>query len=730
MSGTATTTNPPAMTMNMWHRGRDFLRNLWQDANDVPMSSYILFALAGSVIGWCLAAEAVIRAGGFPWGFWPEAWRYADTNAPMIHTADGFYYIHAAKRALADGFAGIGLFPGFTAFFAKALGTSVESTAFQMSLLTNLGLGIVAAVFARLAKAGRLGVFLTCTLVPLVPAWLERGGPGQYDTDLAINLLLQTGLLFMAKAAVGLKFNTRASLWLLGAVAAFGALGLAWGRNNALGLAVPAFGLWCMFFLPLRFAGVRARLTAVAMLALWGALIFLFPDMTLAPQAITAFIHGKVTSFLGLPALLKVNDYRAFGFHTDMLSRSVQELASIPLPLLLERLGGSVAGGVTMVAVALWAAFKSPILRFPILYGLIWVALGTRSIRLIYLGTFPLCLAMGLWPRLAATCASQIPNRCPVSLPSLDWAWAWLGQSKRWLGLAFGMAVAVAVTCGGFQWRLHHGVEVRWDRHSDALLEPLRREMGDQPAWMWNWWDDGYFLAARLGAKATAHFNGSSTNPLKGYIPGHSFVMENRDVAAKWMRFFAIRGQAEAIQPAIDVWGPDEAWEKVERVLAGEEIPGVEKIENWRDWFFPKGKVYWYIPSYIFGISNWWVPLGLSRDPDANEIRPHIERIRRQDFVYNPQTQALTVDMSLFNRGYKEFGMVIHTSATPLNAPWPDAKAPYIVYSGQNDYAYITDQIGVRTLPLYMMGPGGPSLRQFRQVAFEPTFGGVWEVLE
>lgn len=700
------------------------------DAADVRISSYVLFALAGMVIGWCAAAEAVIKAGGFPWGLWPEAWRYADSNLPMIHTADGFLFISLAKQALANGFSGITPFAQVTALIAKALNTPVENMAFQMSFLVHMGLAILVAFWAKIARIGRLGAFLACLFVPLVPAWLERGGPGQFDTDLAIALLLQIAVLFMVKASLGIGEANKAAAWLVGAAASFGLLGWLWGGGNALGLAIPAFAFWVMFFLPIRVLGLKARFTLAAVLALWGALILLFPDMTLAPRAMAEFLHGKVASYLGLPSIVAVHDYQAYGFHTNMLARSVQELASIPLPLLLERLGGGFIGGLAILAAALGTIIASPALRFPVAFALVWVALGSSSLRLIYLGAFPLCLAIGSLPRLLTDGAARLPETGPAVSPLLDWVLAGLSKVKRPLGYFCGLGVVLALVVNCFQWRLHHRVEVRWDRSSDALLEPLRQDMGDGPVYMWNWWDDGYFLMARLGAKATAHFNGGGTNPLKGYIPGHSFVMENHGLAARWIRFFAIRGQAEAIQSAIDVWGPEEAWGKVERVLAGEEVPGVEKIDNWREWFFPRGKVYWYIPGYIFGISNWWVPLGLSRDPVANEIRPHLERIRRQDFVYNPQTQALTVDMSLYNRGYKDFGMVINTDETPLKAPWPTAKAPYIVYSGQNSYAYITDQIGLRTLPLYMMAPGGPTPAQFRQISFNPALGGVWEVLE
>lgn len=697
---------------------------------ETPLPSYVLCSLAGTVIGWCAAAEAVIRAGDFPWGLWPEAWRYADSNLPMIHSADGFYFIAMAKQALANGFSGVAPFAQVTAFLAKLLSTPVENMAFQVSFLTHIGLALVVAFWGNMAKMGRLGVFLACLLVPLVPAWLERGGPGQFDTDLAIVLFLQIAVLFMVKASLGLRDNNQSILWLFGAIVSFGLLGWMWWGANALGLAIPALVIWAMFFLPLHVVGVKVRLTMATMLALWGILILLFPDMTLAPRPMAEFLHGKVASYLGLPSIVAVHDYQVYGFHTNMLARSVQELASVPMPMLLERLGGGLIGGVAMLTAALVAIVASPALRFPMVFALVWVALGSSSLRLVYLGAFPLCLAVGLLPRLAAAGAVRLPETAPSALPLLGSPLDYLLKAKRPLGYFCGVGVSLALIFNCFQWRLHHGVEVRWDRSSDALLEPLRQDLGDGSAYMWNWWDDGFFLMARLGAKATAHFNGGGTNPLKGYIPGHSFVMDDHELAARWMRFFAVRGQAEAIQPAIDVWGPEGAWSNVEKVLAGEEVPGVEEIDNWREWFFPKGKVYWYIPGYIFGISNWWIPLGLSRDPDPNEIRPHIERIRRQDFVYNPQTKALTVDMSLYNRGYKDFGMVINTDETPLKAPWPTAKAPYIAYSEKNGYAYITDQIGIRTLPLYMMAPGGPTPARFRQISFDPALGGVWEITD
>lgn len=685
--------------------GADWSMAGMQDS--VSTRVYAVLALLGALIGWCVAAECVMKVGGYSYGFWPAAWRYADTGGPMIRSADGFYYIAQANAALANDYDGIPMFSCLTALLSRLLPLSVESVAFYMSLGVHLLLGLIVAAWGRMLNMGRLGVFLSSLIVPFMPVWMERGGPGHYDTDLIINLLLQLSLLLMVKAQIGLRERNAAWLWFAAAMASFGLLYCFWPSGK--GLALPAVAMWVVLFLPLRILGLKKRFIVLALAAVWAIWVLLLPEWAPAPRSTVAFIHSTVASALGVHTSFITTALNASGLKSDIFFNSVQEMQGIAVKQLFIGLGGSLSGGLVLAASAFLALVRSPGLRFPLLFGAIWLVLGLHSQRLIYLGSFPLCLALGSLPRVAGG------------------AFGWLPHMRPWLTKLSGLALVAVVIASCIHWRLHNGVDVRWQNEHDRLLAPLKADMGDQPAFLWNWWDDGYFLMARLGTKATVHFHGGG-GPLKGYIPGHSFVMEDRELAARWIRFFAVRGE-EGLAPAFKAWGEDAAWDNIERILAGEKVEGLDRIEGGGEWFFPKGKVYWYMPSYFFTLSNWWVPLGLSRDPDSSLVRSHIETITVDQFHYEPSTGALTVEQKLWDRGYKDFGMVIHTPEMPLTAPWPTANAPYIVYSGQTSYAYIVDQLGVRTLPLYMMAPGGPAPTKFRQVALDPTWGGIWEVL-
>lgn len=677
------------------------------------LRSYVLLGLLASLLGWLATAEAIIHVGGYVMGLWPGAWRYADTGLPMISTADGFFFISQANVALDSGFAGLPPFSLLTAVLSKVTFSSVEGVAFWLSLAVQLGLGLIMAVWARTLNMGRMTAFLAAFAAALIPAWVERGGPGQYDTDLVIQALLQLSLLLMVKAELGLKESNR-PFWLLVAALASFAL-LYWFWPSAIGLALPAVALWLLFFLPLRVVGIKPRLVAAGLLAVWGALVLFLPEHAPAPQFIVSFIHDKLAAYLGIHSATVINRIQSYGIESDLFYGSINELRTVPWDALLRELGGSVAGGVAMLVAAALAVWRCPALRFPVLFSLFYVALGTRSQRLIYLGFFPLTVALGLLPRLVADSVATGRARFPRVKPRLV--------------QAAGFLVVLGVIASCLLWRVSYGLDIRWENTHDRVLEPLREELAGQEAYMFNWWDDGYFLMARLGPHVHANYNGGVPNPLTGYALGHGLDMEDHELAARWMRFFAVHGN-DGILPLIKVWGEEDAWRNLEKVLAGVDVDGLEEVEGGLDWFFPKGRVYWYMPSYFLSLSHWWLPLGLSRDPDEKLVRKHIDIIRREEFAYNPETQELTVTQELWDKGYKDFGLVINADETPLAEPWPTAKAPYIVWSSQNPYAYITDQLGIKTLPLYMAVPGGPVPEKFRLVVEDREWGTIWELLE
>ncbi len=663
---------------------------------------WALAGLLGAALGWFLAAAAIIEAGGHPFGGWPEAWRYADGDQPMIFSADGFYYLHQAETALGGASMNVPPFSRLTALISKLSSRPATWAAFYMSLFVHLALGLVTAAWGRRLKAGLVGVFLAALAAALMPAWMERAGPGEFDTDMAIVLFWQSGLFFLAAAGPA-NWSARRFFDIPVALICFALLVIFW--KPGLGLALASLGTWAMLLPPIGIWRLKARLAVVGLASVWLALlVFLPPAKAPAP----GFVMEYFNSHFAL----------AFGVRDELFYASIKELSSLNYLSFMEEVGGNPAGALGFLAAGILLAARRPAARLPLLLALLCIVAGFKSNRMIYLGSFPLALALGCLPSLLA---ETVLGR----LPRLNCRAGW----------AAGLLLSLALLAACLHWALNRELDIRWERGHDRLAEALRAESGGAgTAKLWNWWDDGYFLAARSGGM-TPLFDGGSQTHIIAYIAARPFLMGDRRAASRWMRFFAIRGE-RGLAPMFAIWGLNGAYNILELVFSTEDrkdLPAnvsqkAKKLPGGLNWFFPKGKVYWYLQGNFFKISNWWVPLGLSRKPDKDLVRPHLETIGRNQFLYDEAQKSLTVAQDLWDRGYKNFGGVFNASKTSLAPPWPDGGAPYIVYSDTHKNAYITDELGFKTLPLLMMISGGYPAH-FRPVAFDEDWGGVWEVL-
>lgn len=669
-----------------------------KEADSGSLLSWVLLGLLGAALGWGIAGLTVMKAGGYEAGWWPQAWRYADSNLPMISSADGFYYLHKARQVLDGGVSQvIPPFSRLTASLARLSSQPAEAVAFYMSLIFHLGLGLLAVAWARLLKAGRFCAFLAAMAMALMPAWLERAGPGRFDTDLPILLFWQAGLYFLARVSHGGdEFRGLRPLNLVPAFLSFALL--SWFWSSGIALALISLGLWAFLFLPRRVWGFKARFLLGLILLGWLVSLFLLPpEKAPAPAIFLEIIHSRMTL--------------AFGNRAELFYSSIKELTPLSPAELLEKIGGSGYGGVLVLLSGLFALIRYPALRLPLLLAVLALLAGLKSNRVVYLGLFPLALSLAFLP---ATLAN-------FKIPRL---------SGRLAG-AFACLLIALIGYSDIRWATTRDLDLRWEGGHDRLLEALRQE-GKPEARLWNWWDDGYFLAARSGGLTPLFDGGSQTHTL-AYIAAHPFMMNDRRAAARWMRFFAIRGEA-GMEPLIKVWGPEQAWLKLEEMLAADTPEAAlallpEGAKNLREWIFPTGTVYWFMPGYFFKTSNWWIPLALSPTPDEKLVRPHIEKVGRDKFLYDPAKKSLTITKDLHERGYKRFGAVFNADQMSFTPPWPSGGSPYIIYSDKSAASYIIDEWSLRALPLHMMLRGGLDMPGFRPLAADKEFGWLWEVL-
>lgn len=665
-------------------------------------------ALAGSL---CLAATLVavafvtfapiVQLGG-AWGVWPETWRYADSGLPVLLTADGYYFLSEAGRAGLTGASTQTPALSLLALVAARLsGASLEAVAFYLPLFFSLTLGFLTLAWSRLAGAGIGPSALAALATALIPAWVDRGGPGMFDTDMVIVFLWQLELLGLVLAgrpgwslrARGLAGGGALVAWLL----------LSWFWKPGLFLGLASLIAWVIFFLPpSRFWSYKLRTALTIAAVAWGGSILLLPSaLAPAPTALANYASDLFSL--------------AFGLRSDLFYSAIAELQPLAPAKWLEFIGGTAGGGLLILAAAAVLFVTTPSSRLPLALGLICLAAGLRANRFAYLGAFQLALSLGL-----------LPHTLPQVTARFRPGWAALARP---LGLL--LVLGLIASCG--YWAYHRGrdFEPRWKIGDDRLALALGQAASPE-ARLWNWWDDGYFLAARAGREPL--FHGGSQTSTVAYIAAHPFLMEDRAAAARWMRFFALRGEA-GLAPLIQAWGPNKAWEKLEALLnlpdpGQAEAADLAKLPGGVEWLLPPGQVFFFLPRSLISTSGWWTTVGASRVPDPALLRRHIEAVARAEFKYVPQTNELYLSQDLLDRGYSQFGEVWNTRIKPLAPPWPQTRPPYLVFSEENDYyGYIVDQWGLKSLPVALLTPGGVELDKFNPVAIDYEWGGVWEVL-
>lgn len=669
---------------------------------------WTLAGLLGGALGWFAAAATVIEAGGQAFGQWPEIWRYADTKLPMISSADGFHYLSQAENFARGALPDAHPIARLVVTLSNAVGQPLEWGAFYLSLFTHLGLGLCLAAWCRRLGAGYAGAFLAAFLMALMPGWIERGGASKFDTDLMILLFWQAGLFFLAGASGEERLGRRFAFTLAAALASFALLALFWEIGLALGLVTLA--VWAFVFPPPGVWGVKLRLIVTALGAAWLAALFLLPrEWAPAP----AWLMQYVDYLRWLGSL-------AFGEREELFYSSIKELKSLTFPELTDKVGGSLAGGLGFMLAALILFIRRRGVRMALLLAVACILAGMKSNRLVYLGLFPMALA-------AATLPAMLTEIAYSRLPRLSSRITWCG----------GLVLLMLLIFSAFQWDCARNLDYRWEREHDVLLEPLREE-GAEGGAFWNWWDDGYFLAARAPG-STPLFDGGSQDHITAYIAAHPLVMDDRRAAARWMRFFALHGQRWlAMTPLINLWGDlAQAYANLELIFGAENLADlpppllaqINTLPGGAEYLFPKGRVYWYLPANFLNLANWWVPLGLAPQPDEALVnRRHLEIIERNKFAYDETQKSLTVTQDLWGRGYKNFGQVYNVSKQALAAPWPRGGAPYIVYSDFGRRAYICDDFTIKSLPVYMMATGG-NLPQFKRLSYAEDWGGLWEIL-
>lgn len=626
--------------------------------------------------------------------------RYSDTGLPMLAESDGYFHLWRAKAILA-GQTSWTAEPPLSALAALASSLAhvpVELVAFWLPALFAAACGIWFWAFGRLLGAPRLHCALAAFAGAMVPAWFGRCCPGWFDTDPGIAFFWLGGLYATARMSLAPGRPAAPHLLLLAACFVL----LAWWWKPGLAMAPFFLMLWGGSF-PLadQKPWRTIRLATVLTILAAAAALLLLPSESL-PEALAR--HRDY---------LLIHAQMVLGRTSDAALLSIDELAPLsPLDLLRE-LGGNALSGACALAAAGLVFLRAPRPGLFLLPSLAAALLALAAQRFVFFAALPVALGIGLLPWLATQHGSVWPLlRSRLALPL-----AWCASAAMLASLAHAQTTA----------------ELRFSFQTpqDRLALTLGR-VAPQNARLWNWWDDGYFLAARSGL--TPLFHGGSQTGRMGYIAARPLVADDPLLARRWIRLFALRGEGALAPLRAALGDEDAAWQALEKILASQDMGAalstLPRLAEGPGWFSPEGRVFLYLPQRFLRLSMWWMGMGGSRSHDVASFKPHIDSFRRTNFRFDPVHNRVELPPEVLAKGYKDFGGVFVTSRSPLAPPFgAEAPGPYVVTSELSPWLYIVDEGAIRSVGFRLLAPGGAALPGFSPVLVNYAFGGLWEVL-
>lgn len=650
--------------------------------------------LAASALGGLVAAVIFMRRLSVGFDL-----RYFDSGLPMLVEADGYHYLQRSQELLAGKASWLQEPPlsALGALLRLGTGLPLELVAFWLPVGLALACGLWFWGWGRLLAASAAQTALAAFCGSLVPAWFLRSSPGWYDTDPGIAFFWHGCLLATARLGLTPGCPRGRDLLLFAACC----LGLGWWWRPGVVMLPVCLLLWGGSY---GFAKDRLwrgmRLATGLGVVLCGAL-FLLP-----PRGWLPGLLAPARRYVGIHAAMALRNSDVVVF------QSIAELTPLSVAEILQGLGGTALAGVVALASVLLLILRRPRACVFLLPSLLALALALAAERFLFLAAVPVTLGIGL-----------LPGLLPEVLPGLPLSARRTAQGAWVAGL--GLVASLLF------WHATHPLKFYFQAPQDRFALTLK-QVAPPGARLWNWWDDGYFLAARSGLPPL--FDGGSQSAGMSYIAAHPLGSDDPQLARRWIRFFALRGK-DGVLPLLAAWGNGfEVLKRLDAVFSAPDpraaLAALPPLAPGADWLFPEGRVYLYLPQRFLRLSRWWIGIGKNPVPDARTLRPHIEAFERGGFRYVPGEAQVDLPEAVLKRGYTTFGGVFVTSRAPLAPPWGGGQpGPYVVASDLSPWLYVVDEEALASVAFRLLAPGGRELPGFAPVLTNFAHGGVWEVL-
>ncbi len=637
-------------------------------------------------------------------------------NKPILTTYDGYFYLKVTKQFLKRYLAstssrkkvdvfisqlkthrGLSL---ITALICNISGASLEWTAFFLPVILSSCLIIVFFLWSQAYR--NFSVFLISGIAGTGNlAWYSRSCLGWFDTDSLIPFFMFIVPFFSYKFSLASDIKEKIKFGLLTAL--FALLFCYWWHRALffvpILIAIPY--ILSLFFIQSSFVGKLSRLFLI--------LVFL--------SIFVLAVSGQNLEWLG-----------SFGKQLASVSRTFIGLAHpivglypSMVPGISEYSGLSIIDSIEKVS-GHWFVFICSV------FGLVMAFREKRDALL-----FLICpIGIGLSGFFIRRCLIFLAPVMAFGLGffiynSYRYSERFLGRYVRAICTILGMILLVILVLPSFNMKL----TPVFNPQEMAVADKLKQYPSS--GYVWCWWDYGYLL--EYVAEKRVFVNGSTQKPRRVFLSAVPFASEDSLFSANWIRFFSLRGPGGLSRMARKVGSEKKALAFLKEVFRLSEPLndiikkyGLSSKNNWKDFLFPRGKVYVFIPYRMIDLAAWWYSFGTYSFGTNKKYVPYYKFI---DGVVKLNKEKGTLQVGSRQIVLNELDLF---TLEPI--PHLDVLGKYnrnisdlsLIFNVSAHKAVILDkELKKTTCVKLLFNPYGSE--SFKPIDFRPFQAGLWEVL-
>ncbi|SKA71486.1 undecaprenyl-diphosphooligosaccharide---protein glycotransferase [Paucidesulfovibrio gracilis DSM 16080] len=601
---------------------------------------------------------------------------FPGSSIPIPTRPDAFYFLDAARDIFLAGGSGspavsipaASLLPRLTAFLA-----SFFSLAWVALLLpVILSLSMVLAIVPWGCEIRRYDVAMVSALLGLcAPFWIERTQLGALDTDILIPFFV-TGAIYCLHVA-GRAQKPRKQLALVVFVG-FAVLLHFWWKPGPYFLLPPCLFWGGQWLLNVAKGKNRKRLALMA--TGFAVLVLVFLVVAGYATAAFRFVWSHACLVLGIGS-------------QSLEQASIIELAPLTVRQWFEH------------ALGAWFLFPLPLVG---IYAW-WRRFRMNSFYLFYIA------ALGLLGLLSERfLILGLPAIAVLTLYGGVQTWQWIAKvaGSRLVRLVTYAVLVILPIVPNVLGAISYVPDPYFSAADVAMCERINKKFPDS-AFVWTWWDYGYFV--RYLTKNKVFFHGGSQDPDRLFTAAYPLMQPDPRYASQWLRHYSQRQG----RPFPSPYGKGAKPRLPSHRALSALVSGAHRVVL-------------YLPRRTFNASGYLyaIAFGLPKEQVVNRL----DLFSAAGFDFSSADGSVGIPAELYEKGYREFGSVYDPHAQPLSdaelASLPD---PILVHSSVQPFVAITDRFFIRTTMFHLLGFRGQS-PGFQRVWFDPMAGGLWEVVD